>query len=171
MKLVVTDACIFIDVIELQLASEFFGLELEIHTTVDVINELFPQQQQLLRAYVQGGRLTVHTLTSTDQQAILHENFPRALSPEDCSVIYIARKLKAIVLSSDKPVRTHAKNLSIEYHGMFWIFDKLVEEKLLTGAIATNKLKSLIQSNLIYKGNLEMTKEAEKRFQMWSKMS
>ena len=45
MKLVVTDACIFIDVIELQLEPEFFGLEWEIHTTVDVIKELFQQQQ------------------------------------------------------------------------------------------------------------------------------
>src|SRR5689334_16368096 len=134
MKLVVTDACIFIDVMELQLASEFFGLELEIHTTIDVVNELFPQQQQTLLAYQQGGKLTIHVLTSADQEAIMKENFPRALSPEDCSVIYVARKLDAIVLSSDKPVRKHAKNLSIEYHGMFWIFDKLVESNLLTGA-------------------------------------
>jgi len=169
MKLVVTDACIFIDVMELQLASEFFGLELEIHTTVDVINELFPQQQQLLRAYEQGGKLTIHMLTPQDQMAIVQENFPRALSPEDCSVIYIARKLNATVLSSDKPVRTHAKNLSIEYHGMFWIFDKLVAENLLTGAVATAKLKLLMQSNIIYKGNQEMVKEAEQRFRIWGK--
>jgi hypothetical protein len=170
MKLVVTDACIFIDVIELQLTSEFFGLELEIHTTVDVIKELFSQQQQLLRAYEHGGKLTIHVLTPADQEAINKENFPRALSPEDCSVIYIARKLNATVLSSDKPVRTHAKNLSIEYHGMFWIFDKLVAEELLTGAAATAKLKSLMQSNIIYKGNQEMVKEAEKRYRIWSKV-
>lgn len=167
MKLVVTDACIFIDVMELQLASEFFGLELEIHTTIDVINELFPQQQQLLRAYEQGGKLIIHTLTPQDQIAISQQNFPRALSPEDCSVIYIAQKLNATVLSSDKPVRTHAKNLSIEYHGMFWIFDKLVGEKLLTGAEATTRLKSLMQSNIIYKGNQEMIKEAERRLRLW----
>ncbi len=169
MKLVVTDACIFIDVMELQLTSEFFGLELEIHTTVDVINELFPQQQQLLRAYEQGGKLTIHVLTSVEQEAINNENFPRALSPEDSSVIYIARKLNATVLSSDKPVRTHARNLSIEYHGMFWIFDKLVAEKLLTGATAITKLKSLMQSNIIYRGNQEMVKEAEKRLRFWAK--
>lgn len=169
MKLVVTDACIFIDVMELQLASEFFGLELEIHTTIDVVNELFPQQQQTLLAYQQGGRLTIHVLSPADQEAILKEGFPRALSPEDCSVIYVARKLDAIVLSSDKPVRKHAKNLSIEYHGMFWIFDKLVESDLLTNAVATAKLKLLMESNIIYKGNQEMVNEAEKRFRLWSK--
>lgn len=170
MKLVVTDACIFIDVIELQLTSEFFGLELEIHTTVDVINELFPQQQQLLRAYEHGGKLTIHVLTTADQEAISNENFPRALSPEDCSVIYIARKLNAVVLSSDKPVRRHAENLTIEYHGMFWIFDTLVEEKLLSGAIAISKLTKLMQSNIIYKSNLEMVHEAEKRIKSWAKL-
>lgn len=170
MKLVVTDACIFIDVMELQLASEFFGLELEIHTTVDVINELYPQQQQLLRAYEHGGKLTIHVLTPEDQEAISMENFPRALSPEDCSVIYIARKLNATILSSDKPVRTHARNLSIEYHGMFWIFDKLVAVKILTGATATAKLKVLLASNIIYKGNQEMVKEAEKRIRAWGKL-
>lgn len=167
MKLVVTDACIFIDVIELELASAFFGLALEIHTTIDVINELYPQQQTLLRAYEQGSKLTIHTLTSQDQVALSQEHFPRALSPEDCSVIYIAKKIKAMVLSSDKPVRNHAKSLSIEYHGMFWIFDKLVSEKLLTGAQATAKLKMLMHSNIIYKGNREMMKEFEKRVRAW----
>jgi hypothetical protein len=37
MKVVVTDACIFIDVIELQLTSRFFNLDVEIHTTADVL--------------------------------------------------------------------------------------------------------------------------------------
>lgn len=169
MRLVVTDACIFIDVMELQLTSEFFGLELEIHTTIDVVNELFPQQQQILLAYQQGGKLTIHVLSPSDQVAIMQEEFPRALSPEDRSVIYVARKLNAVVLSSDKPVRKHAKTLSVEYHGMFWIFDKLVDSELLTGALATAKLKLLMESNIIYKGNQEMVKEAEKRYLLWSK--
>lgn len=48
MKIVVTDACIFIDVIELQLTGRFFGLNLDIHTTADVLNELYTDQQHLL---------------------------------------------------------------------------------------------------------------------------
>lgn len=126
MRIVVTDACIFIDVLELQLVAEFFGLTLEVHTTVDVINELYPQQQAVLRAYQQSEKLVIHNLSPAENAAIAAEDFPRALSPEDCSVIYIARKLNAMVLSSDKPVRNHAKKLAIEYHGMIWIFDQLV---------------------------------------------
>ena len=43
MKLAVTDACIFIDLIELDLVSAFFQLHMELHTTVDVINELYSE--------------------------------------------------------------------------------------------------------------------------------
>ena len=42
MKIAVTDACIFIDLIELDLVQPFFQLRVELHTTIDVINELFP---------------------------------------------------------------------------------------------------------------------------------
>ncbi len=93
MKLVVTDACIFIDVIDLQLTSRFFGLEFEVHTTTDVINELYPGQQEILKAFEFAGKLTIHTLTTQDWIAIQNQNFPRSLSPEDASVIFTAQRL------------------------------------------------------------------------------
>lgn len=51
MKIAITDACIFIDIIELRLTSEFFSLPIEIHTSPDVYYELNPVQQDLLKAY------------------------------------------------------------------------------------------------------------------------
>ena len=41
MRIAVTDACIFIDLIELDLILDFFRLDLELHTTVEVKNALF----------------------------------------------------------------------------------------------------------------------------------
>jgi predicted nucleic acid-binding protein len=169
MRIVVTDACIFIDIVDLQLSTVFFGLELEIHTTLDVFNELYENQQQILQAYHQSKKLTIHVLSSNEQSELLEEGFPASLSPEDRSVIYIARKLNAIVLSSDKPVRNHAKKLAIDYHGMIWVFDQLVEQGLLTKQEAIAKLKQLVFSNMIYKGNADMVKELEKRIRAWSK--
>lgn len=58
MKVAVTDACIFIDLIELDLVSSFFKLDIQLHTTVDVVNELFPEQKQILQAYESGQLLT-----------------------------------------------------------------------------------------------------------------
>jgi hypothetical protein len=81
----------------------------------------------------------------------------------------MARKLDAIVLSSDKPVRNHAKKLAIDYHGMIWVFDQLVEQELLAKPEAIAKLQRLVLSNMIYKGNADMIMEMEKRVKAWSK--
>lgn len=169
MRIVVTDACIFIDVIELQLTSKFFGLELEIHTTIDVLNELYPSQLQILEAWRVNNKLKVHILSAADQISLMSNEYPRALTPEDRSVIFVARKLEAIVLSSDKPVRNYAKKIAIEYHGMIWIFDKLVEQGLITIDEAATKIIQMVNSNIIYKNNLEMQAEIQKRVLLWSK--
>jgi hypothetical protein len=47
-KVAVTDACIFIDLYELGLTNSFFALDLEAHTTLAVLNELYSEQQQIL---------------------------------------------------------------------------------------------------------------------------
>jgi len=168
MKIVVTDACIFIDVINLQLTSKFFGLDLDIHTTLDVINELYISQQQILEGYNASNRLTVHVLTGEEQISLMSESYPKALTPEDRSVVFIAQKLEAIILSSDKPVRTYAKRLSIEYHGMLWMFDQLMTQNLITKVEACIKIQALISSNLIYKNNAELQAEITKRLKAWS---
>lgn len=77
MKIVVTDACIFIDVIELQLTSKFFGLNLDIHTTADVLNELYSEQQQILEGYKATNKLTVHVLSGAEQVSLMSESYPK----------------------------------------------------------------------------------------------
>lgn len=169
MKIVVTDACIFIDVIELQLTARFFALDLEIHTTRDVFDELYPEQQQILEAYQGNNKLTVHILSPKEKLDLLSAEFPTAMSPEDRSVVFVAQKLNAIVLSSDKPVRKVAKKMAIEYHGMIWIFDQLVNQGHLNGHEASTLITTMVKSNLIYRNNQEMQSEVEKRIKLWKK--
>ena len=91
MKLAVTDACIFIDLIELDLISLFFQLGVEIHTTVSVMNELYLEQQKILEAYQSVGKLTVHNLSGLDFLEMQKILFPRGLSFQDSTVIYLAK--------------------------------------------------------------------------------
>ena len=167
MQIAVTDACIFIDLLELEITSSFFSLDLEIHTTVEVINELYPEQQKILRAYQTVKKLTVHNLAAEDLKTVQSMPFPKALSQQDKSVLYVASQLEAIVLSSDKPVRNFAKKQTLETHGMFWIFDQLVNHSLLTQRKAADKLHELMNSNLMYRNNLTLWKEANLRFKSW----
>ena len=122
MKIAITDACIFIDLYDLQLTAQFFSLNLEIHTN----------QQQMLAAFQSVGKLTAHNIKEADKKEIQAKSYSKALSDSDKTVLYLASKLNALVLSSDKLVRNNAKNNSIDYHGMIWIFDQLVENKLIS---------------------------------------
>lgn len=167
LKIAVTDACIFIDLYDLGLVNAFFQLELEIHTTTSVYFELYSEQQQILKAYQSVGRLILHNLKEEDFLQIQSESYPRSLSETDKSVLHVANKLNACVLSSDKTVRNCAKNKDIEYHGMIWIFDKLVEAALLSKKQMVIKLEELVANNFIFQNNKALVAEIEKRLKLW----
>ncbi|WP_143961238.1 PIN domain-containing protein [Litoribacter populi] len=170
MRIAVTDACIFIDLIELDLISEFFQLDIELHTTVEVINELFPEQKQVLGAYQAVNKLVVHNFQEGDFARMEEISFPRGLSSEDRSVIFMAMNLKnAIVLSSDRLVRKFAESCSLEYHGIFWIFDLLISEECLSKAQAIVSLQKLVTINGMYSGD-KMKKEIQNRIRQWDKI-
>ena len=170
MKLAVTDACIFIDLIELQLSSEFFGLPIEIHTSLDVFNELYTEQKEILKAYHSVGKLSIHNLSSQEKTNIGEEKYPRSLSENDKTVLFLANKLNATVISSDKAVRNYSRSKAIEYHGMLWILDKLIEYKLITPPKAIVKINSLFSGNIIYQNNIELNIEKDKRIFLWRKL-
>ena len=163
----VTDACIFIDLFDLGLIDSFFDLNFEIHTTAAVIFELYIVQQQVLKSFQSLQKLMIHNLKEQDYLEIYTEGYPKSLSETDKSVLHIANKINACVLSSDKTLRNYAKNKEIEYHGMIWIFDKFVETSTLTPAEAKSKLNELVASNYIFQNNLKLLEEIEKRFEHW----
>lgn len=167
MKIAVTDACIFIDLIELQLTSHFFGLNIDIHTTLDVYNELYDEQQEWLKVYGSVGKLTIHNLSQEEKASIQNTIFPKSLSDNDKSVLFLADKLEAMILSSDKAVRRFAKNKAIEYHGMLWIFDSLIENELLSKSDAILKIRQLVNNNIVYQNNMELNEEIAKRIKKW----
>lgn len=166
-KIAVTDANIFIDLYDLGLTNSFFNLELEIHTTSAVLFELHTEQKEILQAYLSVGRLEVHNLQEQDFTEIYNKKYPKSLSEADKSVLHIANKINACVLSSDKTLRNCAQNNSIEYHGMIWIFDKFVETLTLTPKEAKIKLNQLVASNFLFRNNQKLAEEIENRFKIW----
>ncbi|MGN6298313.1 MAG: hypothetical protein ACTHM7_16100 [Ginsengibacter sp.] len=169
MRLAITDACIFIDLYALQLTASFFKLDFEIHTSVDVLNELYENQQQALSVFQLAGKLTAHNITQEEKTEILSIVYPRSLSDSDKTVLYLAAKLNAMVLSSDKTVRNSAKKSAIPYHGMIWIFDQLINRELISMREASAKLKRLITGNLVYQNNKELVEEMQRRLIQWEK--
>ena len=167
LKIAVTDANIFIDLYDLGLTNMFFNLELEIHTSSSILFELYSEQQQILQAYQSVGKLNVHNLQEIDFIDIYNEEYPKSLSEADKSVLHIANKINACVLSSDKTLRNCAKNKKIEYHGMIWILNRLVETNILKANEAKLKLKQLTAVNFLFRNNQKLAEEIEKRLKTW----
>jgi hypothetical protein len=117
------------------------------------------------------GKFTTHILTEEDRLTIYTYNYPKSLSDNDKTVLHLDEKIEAMILSSDKAVRTYAKKKSIDYHGMLWIFDKLIEAKIISAITASEKLQKLINSNIVYQNNIELVTEMNKRLKLWSSNS
>jgi predicted nucleic acid-binding protein len=167
MKLAVTDACIFIDIYELDLTIGLFSLPIEIHTTSDIFRELYPEQQKQLLTFQEEKKFHIHHLSANDRQIIFEAQYPKGLSDNDKTVIHLAHQIDAMVLSSDKAVRHLAKKQSIEYHGMLWVLDQLIASNIISKSVASQKLKQLINKNTFYKSNVELLLEMDKRLKIW----
>ena len=102
MRIVVSDANIWIDLLEADLTDLFFRLPFEFHTPELVLQELNSLQRDLLDHYLSGGQLKIRT---TDYefisacQGILTVN--RRLSLADASVYVYALELTGMVLTGD----------------------------------------------------------------------
>ncbi len=168
MTIAVTDACIFFDLLDLELSVEFFNLKLEIHTSIEVWNEIDLEQQAILNPFRKDQKLTIHILEADLLSEMDQIAFPRGLSQPDRSVFYIAKKLGAKLLSSDGLLRKFSTKQSIPTHGMLWILDKLIEEGILAESIAFQKLTHLTATNQMYMGNQKLQKEIKLRLEKWS---
>lgn len=167
MKLAITDTCIFIDLHELNLTDRFFLLNIEVHTSLDVIRELHPEQQELLGLNEPTGKLTIHSITDEERAYIQTLDLSKGLSETDKTVLFLAEKMDAMILSSDNLIRKISKQRGIDRHGLIWIFDQLVEHKQLTFKEAHQKLSELKTLNLMYHNNPKLDVEIEIRLQKW----
>jgi hypothetical protein len=103
-RLAVTDANIFIDLIILGLIEHLFGLNIEIHTTREVFDQLTSRQKEILISYHVDGRLKVYDFSGEELAEIYTLDFPAGLEPADRTVFYYAKLLACLVISGEKGV-------------------------------------------------------------------
>lgn len=168
MKIIVNDANILIDLVDLKILPYFFQLEYEFHTTEMILDELFPEQKEALVPYIETGSLIIDDITDEDLIEILNIRLSKPnLSEQDCSAFYQAQKEKAALITSDNTLRKFAQSQNIEVHGHFWVFDNLVDNEILTGNRAIEKLNELCT---VVNPKLGLpSAECQKRIKKWSK--
>jgi rRNA maturation endonuclease Nob1 len=139
-EIVIKDSCIIIDLIELGLIDIFFGLGLVVYTTPNVLGEITePDQAVIVKRLIVSGQLKIEgTGSFATISSIASENL--ALSFADSSVLELAIRLKATVLTSDGSLRKVTLSKEIKVRGCLWIIEELVNLELITVEAALQKL-------------------------------
>ena len=145
MKIAITDANIFIDLIYIELQHELFVADLEIHTTFDVYDELNANQQEILSLYLDQKLLSLHVNDIDRVPASILQN--KRLSPSDKSVFGLALALDAFILTGDGVLWKASNIQKIEVHGILWLLDRFIAMNLLSENIAATCLQNLMKYN------------------------
>lgn len=161
MKIAITDANIFIDLIHIELHGELFAADLEIHTTLSVYDELNDLQQRTLSEYLSQKQFTLHSNEAENIPLEIQQN--RSLSPSDKSVFSLAIELDAIILTGDGLLRKISGIQKIEVHGIIWLLDRFIAMKLVSKKKALAQLKHL----MVYNKRLPI-EDCERKISEWS---
>jgi len=147
-NIVVQDACILFDLVDLDLLEVFFQLDLTVLTTPQVIAEITDEDQlPIIEAHIQNGDLHVDKDGSYEDITELIDEFS-GLSFADCSVLELAMRKNAVVLSSDGGLRKISKRKYCEVHGTLWIIQVLYDRGIIGKRAAIEKLKMYTSINL-----------------------
>jgi predicted nucleic acid-binding protein len=138
MLLAISDANVLIDLADSNLVVPDFVLT---EITED-------EQRKSVEKLVHSKNLSVLPASADDLLLMegLLERHP-ALSFADCSVLILARRHNALVLTNDSRMRKVAERNGLTCHGTLWIIRQLVQETILTAERARRALLLLLESN------------------------
>lgn len=147
MKIAITDANIFIDLIKLEILHFLFEIELEITTTLEVFQELHDWQQNKLQYFIDNSQLKLHIFSSEEWSLMQNLTKTKGLTMEDITIAFLAKQTGAIVLSGDNPLRKYCTQQQLEVRGILWLLDTFLLRSHLTQVQAKEKLIFLLSYN------------------------
>jgi predicted nucleic acid-binding protein len=147
-KVAVTDASIFIDLIEIGWIRHLPMLDFEIVTTYMVVAELHDWQQIVIEEIVKTQGLFIHPVPDDALNKWSESlGMTKRLSRPDMTVLWLAAQMEAMVLTGDKLMRTVSTKLNLETHGVLWLFEQCIEKQLVTHLEACTGLEALMETN------------------------
>lgn len=134
MKLVITDVSVFFDLYHLQVLPEFFALDLEIHTTNFIYNEIIHAvQKSEFEVFERSKKLHIINISVSDEGEIRamplnssNRSFP------DKTVLWKAMQLKCILLTCDNRLKHEALAHGLIVHGSIWVIKQLIDNTIIS---------------------------------------
>lgn len=149
MIVAIHDANILIDLVKLDLAEKLFELSFEMRTTDAIWVEVSDEQREVLQHYVDQGLLGIERFSYEEVLDIVaYSRSYNGLSFQDCSLLVAAKRINALIITGDKKLRMVIEQERLQVHGMLWLFDQLVENRILIPSDAANKLHQLRDLNV-----------------------
>jgi len=149
MRLLIHDANVLIDLLDIGLLSEAMALPCVMETTDLVQHEIIDAEQTRALSECISKRLLAVLSSSIEQMSKITEM--QSTSPQltlaDCSVVFHAQVRKGIVLSGDGRLRKEADRRRLEVHSTPWLLNLMVAEKSLPPRAAIEKLERLMGIN------------------------
>ena len=142
LEIVIKDACILFDLIDLGLLPSFYRLPLMVVTTPQVLAEIVDETQLTeVNIYLESGQLQVDHFGLFENIVLISEANPN-LSFTDASVLEAATRRDASILSSDKSLRKESSRRGIIVHGLLWVLEALYNQKIIELKILIEKLEA-----------------------------
>lgn len=139
-QIVIKDACILFDLVDLNLIEDFFQLGLSALTTPQVIGEITNEiQWQEISKFVDRGYLQIDTEGEYGAIQTIYDEYP-GLSIPDSSVLELALRKDAIIYSSDGSLRKISAKHGFTVRGILWIIEELYINGALSKEQAAEKL-------------------------------
>ena len=167
MRVAVQDANILIDLEIAELFDAWGGLRFKTHTTDFIKAQLEHGGHWKALERFDRNEIHCHSLDETAMAAVVRLMGQVSSGPDisDCSVLYLAQELDAILLTGERPLRKECGRRGIETHGTLWILDELVKACLVTPATAATKLSYLMDA-----GRYLPIEESKWRLSRWRKL-
>jgi predicted nucleic acid-binding protein len=163
MLLVVKDACLLMDLLDVNLLDIWCRLEVSVHTTDLVLNEICQEKQRRkIDALLDSKSITKHFLDEKLLQNAVGLFRAGGISIPDASTVILARQLGAVLLTGDQKLRHTAEKKLITTHGMLWVLDYMIEQKVLNPRQAASHLESLCK-----RGSRYPKDECDNRIKKW----
>lgn len=149
MLLAISDASVLVDMADSGLLEALTRLPYRFVVPDFVVREISrAEQREIVDRLVDTKKLSVLPATGDDLRLIeaLLQHQP-TLSFADCSVVILAERHRALVLTNDSRMRKVAERRRLACHGTLWILSQLVKETVVTAERARRALLLLIEAN------------------------
>lgn len=152
-RIIVSDANIFIDLLQVELLEAFFALtfsDCEIWTTDFVYREVKKVGKvHVLEKFKKNGKLKVASFNSTELGEIigLKNSSANNTSVADASVWYYAKKTGGVLLTGDKKLRKESTKDGIRVSGIIYVWELMLANNIFSQTEAADNLEALMDEN------------------------